>query len=60
MLLQSYFYFPVLNRKTIYRKFIFLAITICFQTDFVFNDGQIIECEELSFRGDESPMALHN
>ena len=45
MLSQSYFPFPVLNRKTIFsNKFSnFLRLLLPFTKSFVFNDGQITE-----------------
>ena len=45
MLLQAYFPFPVLNRKTIFSKNIsnFLRLLLAFTKIFVFNDGQITE-----------------
>ena len=61
MLLQSNFPFPVLNRKTIFwkKKSYFLRLLFAFTKSFVFNDGQITECEKKSSWGDESPMGLH-
>ena len=49
MLLQSYFPFPVLNRKTVFlekKNSYLLPLLIAFTKIFVFNDGQITECEE--------------
>ena len=48
MLLQSYFPFPVLNWKTIFRKknSHFLRLLFAFTKIFVFNDSQITECEK--------------
>ena len=45
MLLQSYFPFPALNRKTIFskKKSYFLRLLFAFTKIFVFNDGQITE-----------------
>ena len=50
MLLQSYFPFPVLNRKTIFSKKFsyFLRLLFAFAKIFVFNDGQITEGEKSS------------
>ena len=62
MLLQSYFLFPILNRKTIFWKkkiHISCVYYLLSQKIFVFNDGQITECEKQSSRGDESPMGFH-
>ena len=49
MLLQSFFPFPVLNRKSIFwkkKKSYFLRLLFAFTKIFVFNDGQITECEK--------------
>ena len=48
MLLQSYFLFPVLNRKTMFSKKIsyFLRLLFAFTKTFVFNDGQISKGEK--------------
>ena len=62
MLLQSYFLFPILNRKTIFwkkKQSNLLRLLFAFTKIFVFNDGQITECEKQSSRGDESPMGFH-
>ena len=61
MLLQSYFPFPVLNRKTIFSKNFsnFLRLLLAFTKIFVFNNGQITEGEKYSFRGDEFSVRLH-
>ena len=54
MLLQSYFPFPVLNRKPIFSKNIsnFLRLLLAFTKIFVFNVGQITEGEKQSPRRD--------
>ena len=54
MLSQSYFPFPVLNRKTIFsKKFLnFLRLLLPFTKSFVFNDDQISETEKKYSRGD--------
>ena len=36
-----------------------MRLLFAFTKIFVFNDGQITECEKQSSRGDESPMGLH-
>ena len=41
------------------KKSYFLRLLFAFTKIFVFNDGQITECEKQSSRGDESPMGLH-
>ena len=48
MLLQLYFLFSVLNRKTIFSKNFssFLRLLLAFPKVFVFNDGQITEGEK--------------
>ena len=51
MLLQSYFPFPVLNRKTIFSKkkymyIYFLLLVFAFTKIFGFNDGQITGSEK--------------
>ena len=47
MLLLSYFPFPVLNRKNyLKKKTYFLRLLFAFTKIFVFNDGQISECEK--------------
>ena len=48
MLLQSYFLFPVLNRKTIFSKKFsyFLRLLFAFTKIFVFTDDQITEGEK--------------
>ena len=61
MLLQSYFLFPVLNRKTIFSKKFsyFLRLLFAFTKIFVFTDDQITEGEKWPSWGDESPVGLH-
>ena len=48
MFLQSYFLFPVLNRKLLSSKNFsyFLDLLFAFTKIFVFNDGQITEGEK--------------
>ena len=48
MLLLPYFPFPVLNRKNYFlkEKTYFLRLLFAFTKIFVFNDGQISECEK--------------
>ena len=58
--IQSYFPFPLWNRKTIFskkkKKTYFLRLLSAFKKIFGFNNGQITEGEKQSSWGDESRM----